>query len=117
MKTVMTFLILLCGTFAMQAQNIEPRFEKDGDLVKATYFHENGIVAQTGFFLNGELHGEWKMYNTDGKKVAMGEYQEGTKTGKWFFWDADNLKEVDYSNNAIVNVVNWNNATGVAVNR
>lgn len=117
MKSFLTFLVLVCGAITMQAQKPEPVFEQNNDLVKATYFHENGAVSQTGFFLDGKLHGEWKMYDEQGNKVALGQYALGMKTGKWFFWEEEVLREVDYSDNAIVNVVNWNNGTRVAVNR
>ncbi|WP_041326910.1 toxin-antitoxin system YwqK family antitoxin [Robiginitalea biformata] len=117
MYRIMTLLMLICGVISIEAQQPEPQFERTDDLVKATYYHENGAVAQTGFFRDGQLHGEWIMFDTSGKKVAIGQYDAGNKTGKWFFWEEDNLREVDYSDNAIVNVVNWNNGTRVAVNR
>lgn len=116
MKSIATSLALLFSAMLM-AQNIEPKFEKDGNMLKGTYFHENGKVAQTGFFLNGKLHGEWKMYDEEGTKIAMGEYVEGTKTGKWFFWEGKVLKEVDYADNRIAHVTTWNNEKSVAVNK
>ncbi len=85
-------------------------------MVKATFFHDNGQVAQEGYFLNGKLHGEWVMYDGSGKKIAMGQYAGGAKTGKWFFWEETLLKEVDFSNNQIVAVVNWNNGEPVVIN-
>ncbi|WP_313777809.1 nicotinic acid mononucleotide adenyltransferase [Flagellimonas meishanensis] len=86
-----------------------------GKIVKATYFHENGEVAQTGYLMNGKLHGQWLMYALDGKKIASGKYVEGKKSGKWFFWENQILKEVDYDDNRIVNVKNWNQSEVVAV--
>lgn len=89
------------------AQTPETKFEKVGDMVKATYFHENGIVSQTGHFLNGKLHGEWTMFNEKGEKITLGSYVEGQKTGKWFFWKADGLQEVDFKDNRIAGVTQW----------
>lgn len=117
MRTIMSLLMLVCGALYMQAQNVEPLFEKEGDMVKATYFHDNGEIAQVGYLLKGKLHGEWIMYGPAGKKIAIGQYHEGVKTGKWFFWNSDLLQEVDFSNNKIVNVVSWNSSEPVAINR
>lgn len=96
------------------SQKPEPRFEKDGELLKATYFHDNGEVAQTGYFLNGKLHGNWVMFDDNGNKIASGTYENGTKTGKWFFWKMDNLSEVDYAANRIVEVKEWNKSSLVS---
>jgi len=95
----------------------EPTLEKVGEMVKATYFHENGEIAQTGYLLEGKLHGEWLMYNTEGEKLASGRYTNGKKAGKWFFWQNDILKEVDFTDNRIVNVKNWNQSEVVSINQ
>ena len=116
MKKVMLLLIGIF-TFSVTAQDIEPKFEKEGKLVKATYYHDNGEIAQTGFYLNGKLHGEWKMYDEAGKKIAMGRYDEGTRTGKWFFWEGEALQEVAYVENKIVNITKWKNAESVILNK
>lgn len=39
------------------AQTEKPVLEKEGNLVKATYYHENGKVKQQGYFKNGKLDG------------------------------------------------------------
>ncbi|WP_343487095.1 nicotinic acid mononucleotide adenyltransferase [Allomuricauda sp. d1] len=113
-------LILLLAavfTIGVYAQDIKPTYEKVGDMVKATYFHDNGEIAQTGFYLNGKLHGQWRMYNEEGKKIATGKYEMGQRSGKWFFWEGQTLKEVDFTDNRITNVIQWNNAEAVAVNK
>lgn len=108
--------MLMLGVTAM-AQEVKPQFEKlDNGLTKATYYHENGAVAQTGTFLNNERHGEWISYDVDGKKTAEAKYANDHKTGKWFFWKGDVLTEVDYSNNDIVAVNTWVNKSTVVSN-
>ena len=97
--------MLLSGMIS--AQTIEPKLEAYGNLVKATYFYENGQVQQTGFFKNGKLEGQWVAYDTNGVKKSVGEYADGQKTGKWVFFSAENLAEVNYSNNKIESVKNW----------
>lgn len=114
MKKAVFFLAVMFSV-CIYAQNTEPTVEKVGKMVKATYFHENGEIAQTGYMMNGKLHGQWLMYNTEGKKIASGKYVEGKKSGKWFFWKDELLKEVDYDANRIVNVKNWNQSEVVSV--
>ena len=79
-------------------------------------YYEDGTVQQKGTFnKEGELHGEWISYDTDGKKLAVGKYVNGQKQGKWFFWTNDVLREVDYLNSKITHVNEWTDKTRVAV--
>ena len=103
MKKAVFFLAVMFSV-CIYSQRTEPTLEKVGKMVKATYFHENGEVAQTGYLLKGKLHGDWLMYDADGKK-----------TGKWFFWEGQILREVDFADNRIVNVKNWNQGEVVAI--
>lgn len=116
MKTI-TFFLALFLTVAISAQDNKPTFSKDGEKVIATYYHENGEVAQTGEFLKGKLHGEWSMFNNAGEKIASGEYVKGKKTGKWFFWKGEELKEVDFEDSRIVNITNRETKDAVVVNK
>ncbi|NNG09812.1 MAG: nicotinic acid mononucleotide adenyltransferase [Arenibacter sp.] len=112
-----TLIFALIFSVVINAQEVKPVFQQDGDVLKATYFHDNGEVSQEGQFLNGKLHGEWKMYDVDGKKIAMGEYVDGKKSGKWFFWEGKMLKEVDFVNSKIANVTQWNSVGQLAINK
>ncbi len=115
MKTAILSLAFMC-TLALSAQTIEPKFEKVGEQLKGTYFHENGKISQTGFFVDGKLNGEWKMFDEDGNKLAIGEYKNGRKTGKWTFWEGDIVKEVDFNDNQIASVVQKNSDGSVVKN-
>ncbi len=116
MKKILVAIAILFSTTLM-AQDVKPTFEKQGDLIKGTFFHDNGEIRQQGFYnKEGKLHGEWKSYNVTGKKIAMGQYDNGVKTGKWFFWSADKLSEVNYTNNRIADVTTWSNKDNVVVN-
>lgn len=115
-------LILMCAFFVgvtAMAQDVKPQFEKQNDgSITATYFYEDGTVAQVGTFnKDQERHGEWISYNMDGKKTAKATYQNNKKAGKWFFWTNDQLTEVDYNENAIVAVNTWVSKEPVATNR
>lgn len=113
---ILTFTMLFSVVLLAQAKNIEPTFEKNGDMVKATYFHDNGEIAQTGHLLNNKLHGEWVSFNSEGKKTGVAQYNMGNKVGKWFMWSGNNLTEVDYDNNRIVNVVKKDLENPIAIN-
>ena len=102
------FIFLMVFSVSMYSQDTKPTLEKVGKMIQATYFHDNGNVAQTGFLLKGKLHGQWLMYNAAGKKIASGKYEEGKKAGKWFFWEGEILKEVDFENNKIAAVKKGN---------
>lgn len=118
MKKIVILLVMLCVGFTYAQDKIQPKLEKKGDITIATYFHENGKVQQTGAFdTNGKLHGEWTSFDAEGNKVSIGNYEAGKKVGKWFFWEGDSLKEVDYIDSKIVSVNKWDNKTKVAVNR
>lgn len=104
-KYIIIAALLISGMIF--AQNTKPKLEVVGNLVKATYFHENGNIQQQGFFKDGKLQGEWTSYDISGNKTAIGVYDKGEKAGKWFFWNNAVLSEVDYSNNQIASVKNW----------
>ncbi|MDY8134966.1 nicotinic acid mononucleotide adenyltransferase [Aquimarina sp. 2201CG5-10] len=113
-KTLVAIAIIFSAT--MMAQDVKPTFQKEGNLVKGTFFHDNGKIRQQGFYKDGKLHGEWKSYDTTGKKIAMGQYNSGVKTGKWFFWNNGKLSEVNYADNTIASVTTWSNKDNVVVN-
>lgn len=120
MKTLKTLLLsfaILSGSALMaQQDDVRKKFEKNGDLVEATFYHENSRVAQKGFFKDGKLHGEWIAYDQNGNKTAIGRYYEGQKVGKWFFWNGDVLSEVDFQESRIASVNNWKNENDLVSN-
>ena len=95
----------------------EVKLNKETNLLEATYYHDNGVVSQEGTFnLAGKLHGEWVSYDENGDKISEGSYLNGSKTGKWFFWNDGMMKEVEFNNNAIASVVNKERASGITKN-
>ncbi|HEX9981341.1 MAG TPA: membrane-binding protein [Flavobacterium sp.] len=106
MKMVILSAMMLASTI-ISAQDVSPKLEAQGNLVKATYYYENGLIRQEGFFKDGKLDGKWIAYDTNGNKKSIGEYSNGEKTGKWFFWNESILSEVDYSSNKIAAIKSW----------
>ncbi|MBU2938315.1 nicotinic acid mononucleotide adenyltransferase [Lacinutrix sp. C3R15] len=116
MKKILSIAILLFTmvTFAQNEKSI--KFNEDTNLFEATYFHDNGTVSQTGFFnKEGKLQGEWLSFDLEGVKTVSAKYDNGVKVGKWFFWNDNKLKEVDYTNNLITGVNEWSNKSTLAI--
>ena len=102
---------MIIFSFSLNAQeSVTPKYQKEGDLTMVVLFHDNGEIAQTGYLKNKKRHGNWISYQPSGKKSAMGTYQSDLKIGQWFFWNQDDLIEVIYEKNKIVNVLEWNNS-------
>ncbi|WP_296381093.1 nicotinic acid mononucleotide adenyltransferase [Winogradskyella sp.] len=106
-KVLLLFaLFISMVSFAQQERKLE--LNKDTNLIDVTYYHDNGVVSQTGFYtLDGKLQGEWLSFDTEGKKSISANYDNGKKVGKWFYWIDKTLKEIDYTNNAIVSIIEW----------
>ena len=107
-KKVLLLFVLLISIVSFAQQERTLKLNKNTNLIDVTYYHDNGVVSQTGSYtLDGKLQGEWLSFNTEGKKNVLANYDNGKKVGKWFFWTKETLKEVDYTNNTIVSVNEW----------
>ncbi|MGF1555052.1 nicotinic acid mononucleotide adenyltransferase [Paucihalobacter sp.] len=109
-KLLILIVALICSAAVFSQETKENEYTVKNNVIEVTMFHDNGQISQTGFYtLDGKLQGNWFSYDVHGKKVAAAKYDNGNKVGKWFFWNDKTLKEVDYSTNAIVSVVEWSN--------
>ena len=106
MKKILILGILFVSGYTF-AQTAKPVLEQEGNLVKATYYYDNGTIQQQGYFKDGKLTGQWVAYDEQGNKKSTGVYLNGEKTGKWFFWNDKSLSEVDYSNSRVASVKTW----------
>ena len=117
-KNIFFAAIFLAGSAAMaQAEAPKPVFEKQGDLIKGTFYYEDGSIRQEGTYKDGRLHGEWVSYDQNGHKTAIAKYRDGKKDGKWFFWSENQLTEVDYQNSVIASVNNWKTESSLVNNQ
>lgn len=117
MKKYILILFVLTGLFSFSQEENKPVFEINGEMITATYFHDNGTVHQQGSFSkDGQLEGLWISYDFQGNKLSQGYYSEGSKTGQWLFWTENSLKEVDFSDSKIINVNEWRKISDVALN-
>ena len=115
MRNLVVIIALAIGSVAY-AQSKETKFEKVGDLVKATYYYDNGKIKTEGFFKDKKLTGKWVSYNKAGVKTSIANYEAGKKVGKWIVWTKNGIKEIIYDNNIVQNVKVINEDTGVAIN-
>lgn len=113
MKNIILTLAFVFANFGIAQQ--KENHEIVDQMVKSTYFHENGQIKTSGFYKDGKLHGTWISYDENGIKTAIGQYENGKKTGKWFFWSNSLLNEVDFNDYRIANIKTWQ-STAIAKN-
>ncbi len=108
MKKLLVIVALIGAVSFVSAQEKKNTYVKEGNLIKATLFYDNGQVSQEGYYTtDGKLQGEWVSFDRNGKKTAVANYDQGEKTGKWFFWNDGTLREVDYTQSKITSVNTW----------
>ena len=116
MKKYILIALVFIGTAAYAQNSNEPKLEPKGDLTLVTYFYDNGAVQQEGAFnKNGALEGLWTSYDFKGDKLTQGNYSNGIKTGKWFFWTENSLKEVDFVDSKITSINEWKRKSELAI--
>lgn len=107
-KVVMLMTILLVGTVSFAQEIQKPTYTLQGDIIEATLYHDNGAVAQTGFYTKAnKLQGEWVSYDANGNKTAVAYYNNGDKVGTWMFYNGNEKKEVTYADSKIAEVKTW----------
>lgn len=105
MKKFILFFAFLITVVSFGQQKRDLKLNKDTNLIEVVYYHDNDVVSQTGTYTtDGKLQGEWLSFDTAGKKIVSGNYENGKKVGKWFYYTNETIKEVDYSNNAIASL-------------
>ena len=103
-KLVLLFAFLITvASYGQQKRDL--KLNKDTNLIEVVYYHDNGAVSQTGTYTtDGKLQGEWLSFDTAGKKTVSGNYDNGKKVGKWFYYSNETIKEVDYKENVIASL-------------
>jgi len=115
-KSILLLAFLFVAASSYGQADTKLKTEKKGDLTEATYFYADGTIQQKGTFnAEGKLYGTWTSYDINGNKLAVGNYDNNKKVGKWFFWTDGKLSEVDYIDSRIVSVNEWKDKTKVAV--
>jgi antitoxin component YwqK of YwqJK toxin-antitoxin module len=113
-RIVLLAALLMIASIGYSQEKVEQKYNKETNLVEATYYYDNGNISQEGTFnTKGKLHGEWTSYNEEGKKIAMGTYENGVRTGTWYFWADGTLKEVEFNDNQIASITEQKNTSGI----
>lgn len=109
MKNIISLFAIVFTASMVFAQNTDKNtYYLDGDVIKATIYHDNGTVAQTGYYTpDNKLTGEWVSYDVSGNKTAIAQYNNGEKVGTWYFFTNEDIKEVSYADARIAKVVTW----------
>jgi antitoxin component YwqK of YwqJK toxin-antitoxin module len=65
--------------------------------VPETIHYPNGTVKMSGFRLDGEMHGAWAWYRTDGSVMRTGQFDRGRQIGVWRTFERSGrlVKETD----------------------
>jgi antitoxin component YwqK of YwqJK toxin-antitoxin module len=60
--------------------------------------YANGAIKMRGAHLDGEMHGSWEWYRTDGTVMRTGQFDRGRQIGVWRTFDRSGrlIKETDY---------------------
>jgi uncharacterized protein YdhG (YjbR/CyaY superfamily) len=66
---------------------------------KVRQFYDNGRLRSTGSKRNGEMHGAWQFFRTDGSLMRSGTFDEGRQVGVWRTFDRNNnvVKQTSFS--------------------
>ena len=119
MKALLTFALMAMFGLAAQAQEVcttaynngqtQAQYTIFGDYVQMVAYHENGVVKETGSYLNNKPHGEYHLYDENGELLSAGEYVRGQKQGIWLFraGGGETLYKVVYEDNVQVEVDRW----------
>ena len=49
--------------------------------------YANGALQSRGFTLDGDMHGAWEFFRTDGSVMRTGEFDRGRQVGTWRTFD------------------------------
>jgi antitoxin component YwqK of YwqJK toxin-antitoxin module len=60
---------------------------EQSESVEQTVRYANGNVKMRGAYLDGEMHGDWAWYRTDGSVMRTGRLERGRQVGTWRTYD------------------------------
>jgi antitoxin component YwqK of YwqJK toxin-antitoxin module len=105
---VLMLVFVVLGTHVIAQDTANREIVKKGDVYEVTIFHEDGTISQMGQYNSeGIVHGVWTSFDLNGNKTAVAQYHNGEKTGTWYFYEGDVLKEVKYTQNRVAQVTTW----------
>eukprot|EP01024_Parvocaulis_polyphysoides_P072667 TRINITY_DN9246_c0_g1_i2.p2 TRINITY_DN9246_c0_g1~~TRINITY_DN9246_c0_g1_i2.p2 ORF type:complete len:131 (+),score=14.29 TRINITY_DN9246_c0_g1_i2:30-395(+) len=113
-KYIFILTVLFIGTSAIAQESSKVKHKAIGDMIETTYYYADGSIQQQGTFnKEGKLHGTWISYDIKGNKIAIGNYENGKKVGKWTFLVNGEIQEVDYVDSKVAKISKGNSATAL----
>jgi antitoxin component YwqK of YwqJK toxin-antitoxin module len=72
---------------------------KPSDAEPHQAFYASGVLKMKGFHLDGEMHGAWEWYRTDGTIMRTGQFDRGKQVGVWRTFERSGsvVKETDFT--------------------
>jgi antitoxin component YwqK of YwqJK toxin-antitoxin module len=85
-------------------QNTSSSYVQDGRHIRVTHYHTNGVVRETGTFLNNVPDGKWETFAENGTKTAELNYRDGKRHGEFRVWDtfSDSYIEMQYADGEVL---------------
>lgn len=73
---------------------------------KVIKYHDNGMIAEEGYYKNGLKNGCWFAYNGKGKQISRVFFDKGQRTGVWNIeaYNAEYSYQVAYEDNKAVQI-------------
>jgi len=104
-KTIFILGLLFSTVFVFSQNNATKKIKKVGSLYEITIYYGNGNIMQHGFLTpDKKLHAQWESYDEKGNKQCVANYDNGIKTGIWYYWNNNKRTRVTYDNNDILTV-------------
>ncbi len=72
---------------------------KRGAPVAEVTHYASGNVKYRGANVDGQMHGHWEFFRTDGSMMRSGDFEHGRQIGIWRTYDRSGrvVKETDFS--------------------
>lgn len=104
-KFITIFCFTMLGLFSNAQNKIIEKVKVTNDLTEVNIYYEDGAIMQHGFYTKeGKLHNSWESYHTNGSLKCVAFYKEGVKVGTWTYWDDGIISKVEYKNNEVVSI-------------
>jgi len=86
--------------------DIKSKYDKVGSQIHFYHYHDNGLVSESGYFLNGLPDGKWEVFDYNGKKISEINYKDGKRNGEFYTFSAskNSYLEVKYIGGDVVSV-------------
>lgn len=104
-KIIYLISFFLFTSFIYSQEDKNRKVVPVGDMFEVTIYYDNGNIMQHGFLSKDlQLHASWESYYEDGRRKCYATYNEGAKVGIWYYWYDNKITKVEYENNSVISV-------------